>query len=338
MSISEEVSYEESYILGLLYGKGEVIQVEHEEVQLKFDIRFRRPTDTSMRTDNRHTVITGEVASTLASRMFSDLNEIKLLIERTMGIACNLVLDIDGSVIDWNKKVMSIVSEKISNHHSRLCFLLNTDTITSDSLLKFPFHLELEKKPILSLGFIQGLADACSLVPNEASGAYTGTGSPRIQLEPSQERWEIPIGLCRLFQIGLGIPVNNINWGHPEIRGTDTWRGQNHQFRVELKHIPPDIELYRINYKKEEYKNLYERRCSGYSPERKLCPYSRRVREGDTYHLSKSDEEYLNNELLDKRLRGVSVDIPSKRSLMICKLMGCTQCEKYYDVKIDDEE
>lgn len=184
----------------------------------------------------------------------------------------------------------------------------------------------------ISLAFIQGICDSCSLVPNEASSSYGGKGDPRIQLEPDQSRWELPVGLCRLFQIGLEIPVNNINWGHPQIR--TKWRHQNHQFRVKLKNIPPEIELYRLSYKREEYIDLYSRQSTRFE-KGKLCPYCRRIAKGSVIKLHRSENNSLNSELLDERLRGIDINIKGKKSICVCKLLGCTQCEDYFEIEED---
>ena len=213
--------------------------------------------------------------------------------------------------------------------------LENVDFLENSVLKKFHFHLNFENNTLNALSFIQGICDSCSLVPNEASSSYGGDGDCRIQLEPSQDRWEIPIGICRLFQVGLNIPVNNINWGHPQIRGMDVWKGQNHQFRVSLKNIPPQIELYRLSYKREEYRNLYNRRNISFE-DADLCPVSRRVKMGETIHVNRTTNSEINNELLDERIRGINIDISQRKSLIICKLLGCTQCDGYFNVVVDN--
>jgi hypothetical protein len=328
------INNDEAYLLGILYGKGSIITVDESYCSLKFKIKFRRPTDQSLRSDNRYTqVFDRGFVESLKSKLTNDFSVIIKLLNDTWGFASTIDLPNTYSVDDWSMKEIIISTENISSHHQRLCQLLKTDTLSNDSLLKFPYHLRIEDSPELSLAFVQGICDSCSLVPNEASSSFGGDGIGRIQLEPSQERWELPIGLCRVFQVGLSIPVNNINWGHPQIR--HSWRGQNHQFRVSLKCIPDYIELYRLNYKREEYHELYKRNCDKYDPT-ELCPLSKRVSEGETIICHRSNDEDLNSELLDDRLKGIDVDVPQKKSIVICKLLGCTQCDNYFDVDIRD--
>lgn len=327
------INENEAYLLGLLYGKGSIFPIDNGII-LKFRVKFRRPTDMSVRADNIHTNNTDrEYVESLKSKLTNDFSTIIRILFHAWKITSTIDLPNSYSASDWNMKEIVITSEVIPNDFNRLKELLNADILDNECLKRFPFHLEMEKRRPIALSFIQGICDSCSLVPNEAANGYGGDGICRIQLEPSQERWELPIGICRLFQIGLGIQVNNINWGHPQIR--HSWKHQNHQFRVSMKNIPKEIELYRLTYKKEEYDNLYERSEVEYEPGEK-CPYSKRVKEKEIIKLNKNNSEDLNNDLLDSRLKGIDVNVSGKKSLCICKLLGCEQCKDYFDIQIID--
>lgn len=99
-----------------------------------------------------------------------------------------------------------------------------------------------------------------------------------------------------------------------------------------MKNIPKEIELYRLTYKKEEYDNLYQRKNVKYE-QGKMCPYSKRIKEEEIIALYKSNNVELNSDLLDRRLQGIDVDVSGKKSICICKLLGCEQCEDYFDIK-----
>ena len=326
------VTENEAYLLGILFGKGSIDPVG-DGVILKFRVKFRRPTDQSLRADNIHTVLPErDYTESVNSRFMNDFSSIIRLLKDVWNINAIIDLPNSSSSRNWKMKEITITTEVISKAFLRLRELLNTDELDNTSLDKFPFHLNMENSRPISLAFIQGICDSCSLVPNEASNSHGSRGKPRIQLEPSQRRWELPIGLCRLFQIGLGIPVNNINWGHPQTR--NKWRHQNHQFRVYLRNIPPQIELYRLEYKREEYHNLYDRSRIQYR-QGKLCPYYKKVAKGSTVKLHRSDNADLNSDLLDDRLKGIDVNVDRKKSVCICQLLGCTQCKDYFKVEID---
>ena len=53
------INSNEAYLLGLLYGKGTIDPVDDCNVILNFRVKFRRPTDQSLRADNIHTNILG---------------------------------------------------------------------------------------------------------------------------------------------------------------------------------------------------------------------------------------------------------------------------------------
>lgn len=321
------INANEAYIIGILLSKGSIIELD-DKVRLVFRIKFRRPSDESLRSDNIHTELEARAfRESLRSKYINDFSSIITLLKDTWCMSSSLVTPDGYDISDWAMKEMIINSEPIDKHHARLCEILNCTSLDSTVLKRFPFHLSMENSPPISLSFIQGVCDGCALVPNEASSSYGGNGKPRIQIEPTQERWELPIGLCRCFQIGLGIPVANINWGHPQIR--NSWKGQNHQFRVYLENIPEHIELFRLQYKRDEYRSLYRRQDINYV-EGKMCPYKKRIQHGETINLSTSASDDLNSELLDNRLKGISVDIKNKKSLIVCKLLGCTQCEDYF--------
>ena len=50
------INSNEAYLLGLLYGKGTIDPVDDSNVILNFRVKFRRPTDQSLRADNIHTI------------------------------------------------------------------------------------------------------------------------------------------------------------------------------------------------------------------------------------------------------------------------------------------
>lgn len=327
----------QSYFLGLMYSKGDIL-VDGDCVKFKINIKFRRPDDEALRSDNVYTAKVSRSGGKekLGSRFANDFFLLKQMLSSEFGIGFDLLLD-DAVGSSWNKKIITIVSDNVKNNDKKFTSLFVVDKIDSTTLHKFPFSLKLDESKPLSLSFIQGVCDACSLVPNEASSQNGGEGSPRIQLEPNQDRWELCIGLCMAFQLGLGIRVNNINWGHPQIR--TKWRGQNHQFRVSLSDIPNNIELYRLEYKREEYHNLYKRCGVAYEPLGKLCPELKKgLKKGTIICLPSSTSPDLNNSLLHDNLNGISIDVPGKKSIIVCYLLGCKRCRDYISVSVDGKK
>lgn len=331
------ITNNEAYFLGLMYAKGDIL-TDGDKVQFRINIKYRRPDDEALRKDNIYTKLTKKSSGKekVGSRFYDDVIKLKMMLDKEFGINFELLLD--GAVgSSWSKKDISLTSEKVANTDARFAKLFLTDKITVKTLQTFPFNLQMHTSKTASLNFVQGVCDACSLVPNEASSQNGGEGNPRIQLEPNQERWELCIALCEVFQLGLGIRVNNINWGHPQIR--KIWRGQNHQFRVSLSEIPKEVELYKLEYKRKEYHDLYERTGIVYAPTKELCPEKKKtLKNGMRVDLVSSTSEELCSELLHKKLRGISVDVPNKKSVVICKLLGCKRCKNFFNLTLDGKD
>lgn len=327
----------EAYFLGLLLAKGEIVLTDNpNKFSFRINIKWRRPNDEAVRSDNIYTpiILHRGGKEKLESRFIIDFLQIGAEFSQFFGVNFTFSQDTGNNTNrQRSKRIQTFTSEPIDVFNAKFCSLFGVSKIEPSVIKKFPFHLNMEDKKITALSFIQGVCDACSLVPNEASSQNGGTGAPRIQLEPDQDRWELCIGLCRMFQIGLGIRVNNINWGHPQIRSK--WVGQNHQFRVKLSDIPNDIEIYRLSYKKEEYHNLYVRRGVQYQPSA-LCPLEKSFKEGDSVVIKASQNDTLNSPLLDPRIRGYSINIRKKKSMIVCKLLGCHQCDGFFFVKKEE--
>ena len=86
----------------------------------------------------------------------------------------------------------------------------------------------------------------------------------------------------------------------------------------------------------EEYHNLYNRKGVTYSQE-VLCPLHKSIRNGDQITIHASANNELNSQILDPRLRGYSIDVPRKKSLLVCKLLGCHQCDNFFEVIKEDD-
>ena len=317
-----------------MYAKGDIL-TDGNNVQFRINIKYRRPDDEALRKDNIYTKLTKKTSGKekVGSRFYDDVIQLKMMLDKEFGINFRLMLD-NATGSSWSKKDISLTSESVANNDARFAKLFLTDKITVKTLQIFPFGLQIHTSRAASLNFVQGVCDACSLVPNEASSQNGGNGNPRIQLEPNQERWELCIALCEVFQLGLGIRVNNINWGHPQIR--KIWKGQNHQFRIGLSEIPKEVELYKLEYKRKEYHDLYERTGTVYAPTKELCPEKKKtLKNGMRVDLVSSTSKELCSELLHEKLRGISVDIPNKKSVIICKLLGCKRCKSFFELTID---
>jgi len=115
--------------------------------------------------------------------------------------------------------------------------------------------------------FVRGIADSASS-PNPSDAGRAD--EQRVVIEFPHKNWHLPVQVCRLFQEKLGIKVNHILWGHPNIRAPNApkskaWAKEHRMriiaddfqpigFRFEYKQMIFE-ELVRWNVKKGLYQN-----------------------------------------------------------------------------------
>lgn len=101
----------------------------------------------------------------------------------------------------------------------------------------FDFHIPqqiLDAPHELQKEFIRGIADVAGFI--RSSNSYIN-GKHRVYLEISNKNWQLPVQLCSLLQVNLGVPVQCIQWGHPNTREPfqpkkgQTW-AREHQVKI----------------------------------------------------------------------------------------------------------
>lgn len=66
----------------------------------------------------------------------------------------------------------------------------------------------------IRMEFIRGYADVAGNV--RRANRYVD-GRHRVRLDVLNDNWHLPVQICRLLQIHLNVPVQNITWGHPNM-------------------------------------------------------------------------------------------------------------------------
>lgn len=330
MAIPAGLTSDELYMLGMLYGKGDIMITETgNECIFTFKIKYRRPSIDALRSDNVSVprAMTTVSNITIEVSVFNEFNDLRRNIENILGVNVDLKPIVPrGRRISngWEMKQMTLQTARMRTNSRILTRLFDVDLITHDTVQHIPSYLFDEDMPHnLILSFIQGFCDACGLPPSEVSAAYSGTGRQRVQLEPNWNRWYIPIEVCRLFQTRLNMRVNMINWGHPLIRGVNSYRSQNHQMRVWLDTITTNI--FRLSFKREALESLIERRGTTSADDISYCPQHIRNRGFIIYRCNDHNEDDPD---LPEELRNIHMDSPNK-NIQICKLLGCPYCADF---------
>ena len=130
----------------------------------------------------------------------------------------------------------------------------------------------------IKIEFLRGVADAAGFV--RRSNHYFD-GRNRVYIEVNNRNWKLPIQLCRLMQVDLGVPVQMIQWGHPNVRQPNQRKGsawaKEHQVKVFVESFSK-IGFY-VTYKQRILEELVasDHARAAKSPER--CNPNPRVRQ-----------------------------------------------------------
>jgi len=312
------IKEDEAYAMGMLFGKGDILFSPTRDLcNLQFGIRFRRPTVNALRRDNISVPTTGGGIVSIQRSVFNEFRDLEQRFTRVFGVKISLQ-PLPPERGTWERKGIFLRSDDLSTRAGRLQDLFGVSEVTDDTLQHIPTELLDPSKPLnIIKAFLQGIADSCGLPPSEVSSAYSGGGPPRLQIELEWRRWYIPAELCQLFQERLGISVNMINYGHPLVRGINSYRGQNHQFRIYLDQLGIDKTIFRLNFKQHAFKALLNR-LNIKPKRRKPCPYRRRF----ATKLPKQCRSHNENDPdLPAELRNIHFSKP--RNYQICEKLGC---------------
>jgi len=83
--------------------------------------------------------------------------------------------------------------------------------------------------------FVRGFADASC---NPFLCERDGNGRHILILQVQHENWYLPVQLCRLLQVNLGVAVQMILYGHPNLRGPKNW-AKEHRIRIYAENFRP---------------------------------------------------------------------------------------------------
>lgn len=174
--------------------------------------------------------------------------------------------------------------------------------------------------------FIRGIADASGFIRESNRDQV---GRHRVYIQISNKNWLLPIQLCEILQLGLGVSVPSIQWGHPNIRepkADSTGWPKEHQIRI---YADDFIKIgFGIKYKQELLEELANANKEKFDKETKKCnPLMKRVR---TIKPKHRDE---NSENLPDNLRGKHFNA----YWQVCKKLGCKQGCRMQEVFFEEE-
>jgi len=156
--------------------------------------------------------------------------------------------------------------------------------------------------------FIKGFGDVAGNI-RESNLGRDGRHRVRLDVLNSKTNWTLPVQLCTLLQEHVGIPVQLITWGHPNL-GREFREHQMNIFADSYLHIGFSFEH------KQEILSQLAKLNSNRKPyvEPHPCPGQRLIRELKDYDKKECDVDHLDPSLVGRHFDAY---------WQICRALGC---------------
>lgn len=294
-----------AYLLGLIVGRGTIRENDGMR-QLIIEYPFRSLEAKGL------------------TKSFDTKDKISLSLDETINRLGELTEATPKKVV--SDKAVSIILESTKNSllWRNINKLLEGKTSFREMevpMIIFSAEEEIKKE------FLRGVADVTGSI---GTGGRDQAGRHRVYISILNNNWKLPIQICKLLQDKpLEIPVNTIDWGHPNIRnghakdynkGREQAWAREHQLKIYAECFEPVG--FRIIHKNEILKELaqYNREHFG-SRSTKLCiPENKRQKTRGAHPEENSNK-------LPKELKGKHCDT----YWQVCLELGCEQFVKNKD-------
>lgn len=241
--ISEFLTQDISYLLGLITGHGE-IQYNDDVKKIIIDFEFKTLKSKAITKvfDQRLHI------QTSLDPVVYRLQQMGINVQKITGNKISLVLT-------WIKEDIAWLFIK---------FLINGT--------RFSYHNFLIPEPVFETTdtnkkeFLRGIADVTGFV---RKSNVDRAGKHRVYIEISNKNWFLPPQICQLTQ-SLNVAIQYIGYGHPNIRGgTRTSWAKEHQIKIYAEDFE-NIGFY-ISHKNEALAELVEYNKENFTRSQALC-------------------------------------------------------------------
>lgn len=291
-----------AYLLGLIVGRG-TIRESGGMRQLIIEYPFRSLEAKGL------------------TKSFDTKDKISLSLDETINRLGELTESAPKKVV--SDKAVSIILESTKN--SLLWRNINKllEGKTSFREMEIP-KIIFEAEEEIKKEFLRGIADVTGSI---GTGGRDQAGRHRVYISILNDNWKLPIQICKLLQDKpLEIPVNTIDWGHPNIRnghakeynkGREQAWAREHQLKVYAECFEPVG--FRIMHKNEILKELaqYNREHFGSRSVKPCIPEKKRQKTREIHPEENSNK-------LPKELKGKHCDT----YWQVCIELGCKQFTK----------
>jgi len=285
------MDHDVAYLLGMVVGRGSLTE-SGDDRRLVIDFPYRALQAKGVREKF-------DQPKRLKLAVYSIRDRIEQLVEADFDTnitrsRCQFIIRFGRRNISWRN--LLVITEGNMNFRS---------SVVPKRILKAPKEIKKE--------FMRGVADVCGFV----RAANHFHGRHRVYLEIPVQNWKLPVSLCHLLQAHMGVPVQMIQWNHPNTRipnQTDKkLTGREHQVKIFAEAFL-GVGFY-VEYKQRILEELAELN-KDYSPPKRCNP-------NPMVHQRKKKRKHPeeNSSLIAENIRGRHFD----GYYEICAEMGCQQ-------------
>lgn len=278
-----------AYLLGMIVARGTLIEdSQTRRIIIEFpylnpDIEVKEMGTGLSRTIDVSQSI--ELGLTRIRERVLELLDCDIRIERP-GKSVHLIMIMTRRTIAWRNIVLQL-NNKVNHRFMNVPESLFHPSISTD----------------IRMEFIRGYADVAGNV--RPANNYRD-GRNRVRLDVLNDNWGLPAQICRLLQLYLEIPVQNIIWGHPNLgRGI-----REHQINIFV--TPFERVGFSFAHKQLVLADLIDRDRNK-SDDYRGCPGKRMLRGSKAFHKDENSERLP-----------IEVRKHFDTYWQICKACGCT--------------
>lgn len=295
MIVQNFLDLDTAYLLGLIVIRGRLLETGGDHrIVIAFPSKNLLATGVKLRFDQKKHLRLG--ANQIRDRL-SELLGTEILVKES-GKDVNFIARFLGSNMVWRN----------------LCYILGPGRSYKE--LEVPKAI-MDAPEQLKLEFVRGVADAGGFIRN--TNNYMG-GKRRVYIEVNNKNWALPVQLCKILQQDLAVPVQLIQWGHPNTRAPGVFTGSSwakeHQIKIFAEHFIK-VGFY-VDYKQQILEEFVadDARIGGRLPP--FCnpnPMVRRL-------VKKPKHPGESSDYIPVSIRGKHFD----SYWQICLALGCQQC------------
>jgi len=176
----------------------------------------------------------------------------------------------------------------------------------------------------LKLEYISGISDTAGF---PVWGNWHQSGLTRMYIQIINSNWRLPVQICNFLQDELGIPIQTIDWGHPNIRdgnmteykkGKESASFREHQIKIFSENFEK-VSL-KFQHKKKLLDEMIRYNKSLGITNNNFCEPPKPISDDDFRIIHDAE----NSDKLPQELKGEHFD----KFWQVCWKMGCNRCNK----------